>query len=161
MKAELAARNNQPVPTDICHLGPGAWCDESAHAGELSVQGVVEHAGRRDRFDQAVGRGWMLIGLDADPAAALTESQRRQLARLEGRSVRLASSRGLPGDAVDVEGTYAKWLHAIDATYVLMRPDFYVAVTAKDPSTLQSRFDKVMNAIHLQMAGHGEAAVSA
>ncbi len=152
MKADLAARNNQPVPTDICHLGPGAWCDESAHAGELSVQGVVEHAGRRDRFDQAVGRGWMLIGLDADPAAALTEKQRLQLARLEGRSVRIASRPGLPGDAVDVEGTYAKWLQAIDATYVLMRPDFYVAVTAKEPSTLQSRFDKVMGAIHLRMA---------
>lgn len=151
MKAELAARNNQPVPTDICQLGQGAWCADSAHAGELSVQGVVEAHGRRDRFDQAVGRGWVMIGLDVDPAAALTDAQREQLALLNGMTVKV----GAPGtacDAVDVEGTYAKWLAAIDAKYVLLRPDFYVAVTANSPEMLRQRFDKVMSRLHLQNA---------
>jgi 3-(3-hydroxy-phenyl)propionate hydroxylase len=149
MKADLAKRNNEPVPTDICHLGHGAWCADSAHAGELSVQGVVEVNGRRDRLDQAVGHGWMLIGLGADPAAALTEEQREQLARLDGLNVRI----GAPGtvcDAVDVEGTYARWLDAIDAKYVLLRPDFYVAATGNSPEKFRQRFAKVMSALHLQ-----------
>ena len=29
MKADLAARNFTPVPTDICQLGPGAWCADT------------------------------------------------------------------------------------------------------------------------------------
>ncbi|KAA1009767.1 bifunctional 3-(3-hydroxy-phenyl)propionate/3-hydroxycinnamic acid hydroxylase [Paraburkholderia panacisoli] len=149
MKADLARRNNEPVPTDICHLGHGAWCADSAHAGELSGQGVVEVNGRRDRLDQAVGHGWMLIGLGADPAAALTEEQREQLDLLDGLTVRI----GAPGtacDAVDVEGTYARWLDAIDAKYVLLRPDFYVAATGSSPEKFRQRFARVMSTLHLQ-----------
>ncbi|GLO69969.1 3-(3-hydroxyphenyl)propionate hydroxylase [Phaeobacter inhibens] len=148
MIADLEARDNKPVPTDICHLGQGAWCDESAHAGELSVQGVVEHNGNKGRFDQAVGQGWVLIGYEADPLAALTETQRAQLGKLDGFGVQV----GAPGgahDVIDIEGTYKNWLEDIDAKYVLVRPDFYVAVTANSPENLQSRFDKVMAALHL------------
>lgn len=151
MKVELAARNNQPVPTDICQLGSGIWCGESAHAGELSVQGLVQARGKQDRFDQAVGQGWILIGLDADPAAALTGAQQRQFASLDGMAVRV----GAPGtacDAVDMEGTYARWFAQLDAKYALLRPDFYVAITAKTPEALQRRFDKVMAQLHLQTA---------
>jgi 2-polyprenyl-6-methoxyphenol hydroxylase-like FAD-dependent oxidoreductase len=148
MMADLAARGGTPVPTDICQLGQGAWCDDSAHAGELSVQGIVEAGGKRDRFDQVVGQGWVLLGYDADPSQALTEAQRRQLAALEGVSVRLAP-RGKPGDAVDAEGTIGAWLDRIGARYVLIRPDFYVALTADTPETLQARFAKVMRSLHL------------
>lgn len=150
MKAELAARNFTPVPTDICQLGPGAWCDDTAHAGELSVQGVVEAKGKCDRFDQAVGFGWMVLGLGADPAQALTADQQVQLADLGGQAVKI----GAPGtvcDAVDAEGTYARWLGGIGATYVLLRPDFYVAATAANAEDLRRRFDQVMD--HLHVAG--------
>lgn len=148
MKADLAVRNNQPVPTDICQLGHGAWCADAAHAGELSVQGVVQAKGLRGRFDQVVGQGWVLIGLNTDPAAALTDEQREQFALLEGLAVKV----GAPGtacDAVDVEGTYAKWLGGIDARYVLLRPDFYVAATADNAETLQQQFEEVMAQLHL------------
>jgi resorcinol 4-hydroxylase (NADPH) len=151
MKAELAARNNAPVPTDICQLGAGAWCADAAHAGELSVQGVVEANGKRDRFDQAVGQGWVVIGLDTDPADALSAEQREQLAQLEGFTVKIGRP-GIACDAVDVEGTYAKWLAAIDARYVLLRPDFYVAATANNAETLQRRFDEVMQRLQLVAA---------
>jgi len=163
MKAELSRRGNAPVPTDVCQLGHGVWCAASAHAGELSVQGVVETTGagcRRDRFDQAVGHGWLVIGLDADPAAALATPQREQLARLGGRAVTL----GTPGtphaavDAIDVEGTYARWLADIDARYVLVRPDFYVAATASTPEQLRVRFDTVMAQLHLRETATARAA---
>lgn len=148
MKADLAARNNAPVPTDICQLGPGAWCASAAHGGELSVQGVVEVQGRRDRFDQIVGQGWVLIGLESDPTAALRGEQREQLRLLDGLSVRI----GLPGitcDAIDIVGTYSRWLESINARYVLLRPDFYVAATANSAEELQKQFDEVMSQLHL------------
>jgi 2-polyprenyl-6-methoxyphenol hydroxylase-like FAD-dependent oxidoreductase len=148
MKADLAERNNQPVPTDICKLGHGAWCADAAHAGELSVQGVVEAKGVRDRFDQAVGQGWVLIGLNTDPAAALTSEQREQLEMLDGIAVKVGSA-GTSCDAVDVDGTYAKWLDEIGAKYVLLRPDFYVAATANNVETLQHRFGEVMTQLYL------------
>jgi 3-(3-hydroxy-phenyl)propionate hydroxylase len=151
MKAELAARNFTPVPTDICQLGAGAWCADTAHAGELSVQGVVEANGKRDRFDQAVGFGWMVLGLDADPAQALTADQQAQLARLGGQTVKIGAA-GTVCDAVDVEGTYAKWLNGIGASYVLLRPDFYVAATAATPEDLRRRFDEVMGRLHVPAA---------
>lgn len=148
MIADLAARGGQPVPTDICHLGPGVWCDESAHAGELSVQGIVAAQGRRGRFDQVVGQGWVLFGYEADPAAALTEAQRAAFSRIEGIDVRLCAPGG-SGEVVDAEGTFKAWLDRIGARYVLIRPDFYVALTAADEATLRSRFDKVMKELHL------------
>lgn len=147
MKAELEARDFRPVPTDICQLGPGAWSAEAPHAGELSVQGVVEANGRRDRFDQAVGFGWMLLGLDCDPAEALGAAQREQFQGLGGRIVSVGSA---GCDAVDVEGTYARWLGGIGARYVLLRPDFYVAATAGTAGELRARFDEVMARLHLR-----------
>lgn len=147
MKAELEARNYKPVPTDICQLGPGAWCEDTAHAGELSVQGVVEAGGRRDRFDQAVGFGWMVLGLDHDPSDALTSDQLAQLGFLDGHAIKISSA-GTSGEVVDVDGTYARWLDKIDATYVLLRPDFYVAATARSPEDLRRSFNDVMARIH-------------
>lgn len=148
MMADLKARGNTPVPTDLCHLGAGAWCDESAHSGELSVQGIVESRGKRDRFDQVVGQGWVLFGYEADPAAALTKEQLAQLTLLDGFTVQLCGPGG-DCDVVDVEGTFKAWLDEIGAKYVLIRPDFYVALTAGSVETLQSRFDKVMKELAL------------
>lgn len=147
MKADLAARGFAPVPTDICQLGPGAWVAETPHAGELSVQGVVQAGDRRDRFDQAVGMGWMVLGLNADPAAALTAAQQDRLAAIGGRMVMI----GAPGSGAaveDAEGTYARWLGGIGATYVLLRPDFYVGATAADAAALRQGFDTVLARIH-------------
>lgn len=149
MIAGLAASEGKPVPTDICQLGQGAWCDGTAHAGELSAQGVVEHAGKRDRFDQAVGQGWVLIGYDADPAAALTPSQAAQLAALEGLAVRIGP-KGSDAPVIDVDGRFADWLGRAGVRYALIRPDFYVALTADTPADLQARFATVMERLHLQ-----------
>jgi 2-polyprenyl-6-methoxyphenol hydroxylase-like FAD-dependent oxidoreductase len=148
MIAELEAREGKPVPTDICQLGPGVWCSRSAHAGELSVQGVVEANRRRGRFDQVVGQGWVLIGYGVDPADALSDAQRRQFATLDGIAVRIGPP-GSDGAVVDVEETFRNWLDRIDARYVLIRPDFYVAVTASSPDVLRARFAEIAAGLHL------------
>lgn len=157
MRSELEERGFTPLPTDICQLGPGAWCGDTPHAGELSVQGVVEACGRRDRFDQAIGVGWMVLGLDQDPAEALSTEQRAQLAFLGGRTVKIGAA-GTDCDAIDVDGTYLRWLDDIEAGYVLLRPDFYVAATARSAEDLRRSFDEVMARIHVAPAMQGASA---
>jgi 3-(3-hydroxy-phenyl)propionate hydroxylase len=144
----LAERENAPVPTDICRLGQGVWDVDSAHAGELSVQGIVESSGHRDRFDQIVGQGWVLLGYDADPAQALAPEQLAQLQHLEGITVQISPA-GTSGDVVDAEGTFDAWLQQIDARYVLIRPDFYVALTANSAEALRSKFAEIMDRLHI------------
>ena len=152
MMAELAARNHEPITGDLVHLGSGVWCDDTAAAGELSTQGVVEANGKRGLFDQIIGQGWMVVGLDKDPALALTSAQLDALLFLEGKTITVvAASNAETGDAIDVDGTYAQWLSSIDANYFIIRPDFYIAATAKSEADLSRRLDEVIGNLHLRM----------
>lgn len=75
-----------------------------------------------------MGRGWILIGCGVHPGALLTAEQSELWDRLGGGCVSI----GAPGagtDVVDVEGNYGRWLGAIEADFVILRPDFYVAAT--------------------------------
>lgn len=148
MKAELAARNHEPITGDLVHLGPGLWCEECVGAGELSTQGFVEVDGKRDRFDQLMGQGWMVVGLNADPAEALSKEQLVTLNALSGRTVTIGTV-GSDCDAVDVDGTYAAWLAAIDSTYFILRPDFYLAATAKTAADIGGRFQQILGKLNL------------
>ena len=141
MKAELAARNHEPITGDLVTLGVGVWCEGTPAAGELSTQGVVEFNGKRDRFDQSVGQGWIVVGLNSDPAEALNTRQLELLHSLDGRTVSVGSEPDC--DAIDIDGTYADWLASIDAQYFVLRPDFYVAATAGSASELGVRLDEV------------------
>jgi len=149
MKTELAARDHEPISGDLVHLGAGVWCEDTAAAGELSTQGVVEKNGKRDLFDQIVGQGWMVIGFDAEPREVLQESQLELLSRIDGRALKISAKSG-SGDIVDVEGTYEKWMTEIEATYFILRPDFYVAATAKSGEDLNRRFEEVIEKLHIK-----------
>lgn len=93
-----------------------------AHAGALSMQARVGVDGRIGRFDDLVGGGFVLLGLDHDPAAALDASQRDFLGRLGVRAVGIGS-----GAAVDdVDGDYRRWFGQLGCRAVLTRPDFYL-----------------------------------
>lgn len=147
MMAALAERDYKPIKVDLVQLGEGVWCDTPA-AGMLSTQGVVEANGKQGRFDQVVGQGWMVIGYNADPAAALTAEQMAVLRYLGGRTVTV----GAPGtdcDAVDVDGTYGEWLGKIGTAYFILRPDFYVAATAGRAEELQQCFNEIIVKLHL------------
>lgn len=152
---ELAASDGTPVDTDLGSLGPGLWIEDSPHSGELSVQGIVESAGVQGRFDEVVGRGWTILGLDSDPLAPLSSELVSRLETLDGNGVRLysadhagssapaslsaESSAGSSAiEATDVVGTYSDWFEAIGAKYVVLRPDFYVAATASSAQELHA-----------------------
>ena len=153
MKAELAARNHEPISGDLVHLGSGVWCEDTPAAGELSTQGFVEVNGQRDRFDQIVGQGWMIVGLNTDPADALSIEQLKTLKGLDGKCIKIIS----PGndhdvtdcDVIDSDGTYAKWLSSMESAYFILRPDFYVAATANSAKDISYRFSQVIDKLHL------------
>lgn len=148
MQAELEASGGIPVPTDKAALGPGIWCRDAAHAGELSVQGVVRAGDRQGRFDEIAGRGWLIIGFEHSPTDALHEQQIAALQRLGGRFVTIGPV-GSRCDVEDVEGTYAAWLRGIDVRYLVIRPDFYVAASAGSPEELRRQLDELLAQLHL------------
>src|SRR5574337_635072 len=158
MIAELAASDRTLVDTEAVVLGPGLWCQGSPHAGELSVQGVVAAGENRGRFDDVVGRGWIILARDSEPADLLSAEQRARWATFGGQYVRLGQTPD-DGDVVDVEGTYARWLDSIGVNFVIVRPDFYVAATATDPAGLRRNLDEVLAGLYL--ADHGDALVAA
>jgi hypothetical protein len=107
-------------------IGPGVTRAGDPAAGQLGRQGVVAHGGRRGRFDDVVGRGWMLVSAEPAPLAGLAIELSLWWAELGGTAVQVA-----PGAEVDdVEGTYARWFAELDAAVILTRPDFYVFGTA-------------------------------
>lgn len=148
MKADMAARHHEPITGDLVHLGAGVWCEGTADAGELSTQGVVEVDGKRGRFDQVVGQGWMVVGFDADPADALSTEQKKTLAFIGGKTVKIGSSNP-DCDAIDVDGTYAQWLASIESKYFILRPDFYLAATASTAIDINHRFAQVIEKLHV------------
>jgi resorcinol 4-hydroxylase (NADPH) len=94
------------------------------------VQGVVEVDGRRGRFDDVVGRGFVLIAKDETPRTRLTAEQLEALEALGTRLVTLGEEG--PGAAIDLDGVLSAWLEEHGAAAVLIRPDYYVfgAVTS-------------------------------
>jgi hypothetical protein len=94
-------------------------------AGRLSVQGTVEQAERSGRFDDVVGRGFVLL-LDGANRAVLDERRAAGFRACGGRVVALGH------DVADVDGRLSAWLRSAGAAAAVIRPDFYVfgAVTA-------------------------------
>jgi 2-polyprenyl-6-methoxyphenol hydroxylase-like FAD-dependent oxidoreductase len=110
-------------------LGPGLSPDAPL-AGTLSPQGVVAKGGHEGRFDDIVGRGFVVIALDADPATALGDDARRGLAALDALIVGVGEAQALR----DVDGRLTAWLRESGVAAVVVRPDFAVfgAVTSLD-----------------------------
>ncbi len=111
-------------------LRPGVTRAGDPGAGALGVQAVVASQGRRGRFDDVVGAGWLLLHPAGD-RPVLPGSLAAWWASIGGRTVGVAGGSGAGGSGVvDVEGTYGRWLAELDAAVVLQRPDFHLFGTA-------------------------------
>jgi len=93
-------------------------------AGTFAVQGTVSGPAGEGRFDDVVGRGFVLLTAEGDPRAALGAEE---LAFLERLGTHLVSLDPAQEAAVrDVDGRLTSWLAAHDAAAIIVRPDFYV-----------------------------------
>jgi glycine/D-amino acid oxidase-like deaminating enzyme len=104
----------------------GIWLAGDPHAGQLVLQAPVARDGRRGRFDDVTGGGWMLLGGAADPAGLLPAGLARWWDSLGGRCAHVASG----GPVDDISGAYARWFGSLGRDLVLVRPDFHVFGTA-------------------------------
>jgi hypothetical protein len=70
------------------------------------------------------------LGRDGDPVDRLSTPTRATWRRLGGRSAHFG-----PGGLADSEGKYAPWFEKLNASVVVIRPDFQVFGGVLDPST--------------------------
>jgi hypothetical protein len=137
-----AALSGPIAPPPPPPLGPGVLLDGDPHAGHLGVQGSWPTDGDL-RFDDVVGRGWVLYersgapaGADGDGAGGSHDGTVGEpdatlsvwWAQLDGRSVDISQGPEL----------YQRWLRELDADAVLVRPDFVVFGTARGPHAAAS-----------------------
>jgi len=146
MMADLAARDHEPITGDLVKLGPGVWCENTASAGELSPQGMVQFGDRRGRFDQTVGQGWTILAVDRTTDGLLSDTHQKALAKLGGRLISLGPT---GRDVITLDETYHDWMTAAGANFAIIRPDFYVAATAQTPEHLATCMDMIIARLRL------------
>lgn len=142
-------RQMGPISPHGAVLGPGAWVADDPLAGVAAIQGRVAYRGTCGRFDEAVGRGWVLISA-AGHGNALAPAQQRLLEELGGMAVTVGP-RSSGAEVIDSEGVYGSFLREHGLTHLLVRPDFQVAATAVDDESLRAVFDEVTDQLALAM----------
>jgi 2-polyprenyl-6-methoxyphenol hydroxylase-like FAD-dependent oxidoreductase len=141
-----------PPPLDLPPLNGGALHrpvdgSEDGLAGTLSVQGVVQRAGREGRFDDVVGRGFQLIVAGGDPVAELSSEQRALIDALDMTVASLDPS--APAGVRDVDGRLTAWLAEHEVHAVLVRPDFYVFGSCGSAGELPELLDDLRSQLQL------------
>lgn len=92
-------------------------------SGDAYIQARVGLGGRDGRFDDIAGRGFMIVGRNGDPAAALSANERAYWASLGGRFVQIG---GGPDALHDTEGQYSRLMDEYGCDVIVKRPDFYI-----------------------------------
>jgi hypothetical protein len=96
-------------------------------AGDAFVQGKVRRNGTEGLFDDVAGRGFMIVGRNGDPEAALIAEDRALWQRLGGQFVSLdAAGAGAPNAIVDLEKCYARLMDEYACDVIVKRPDHYI-----------------------------------
>jgi len=113
-----------PIDATLPPLGPGCFAEGALAAGQLFVQDVVRCGGRTGRFDDVVGRGFVLVSPAGDPGAAAGPALAGWFASIGGIFAHVAPDE-------DVNGGYARWFAQQGAEVALVRPDFAVFGAAK------------------------------
>jgi 2-polyprenyl-6-methoxyphenol hydroxylase-like FAD-dependent oxidoreductase len=142
-----------PAPLELAPLTAGLLHQPIGEpdplAGTLSVQGVVERAGREGRFDDVVGGGFQLIVAGGDPLEALSRRERKLLDTL---GVTVASLDPAARHGVrDCDGRLTAWLSEHNAHAVLVRPDFYVFGGAVSPQAVPELLEDLRTQLNITL----------
>jgi hypothetical protein len=97
--------------------------------GNLGLQAKVTTQTRTALLDDVIAPpSFVLLGRDCDPVDLLSPTQRAAWQQLGGRSAHFGS-----GGLTDSEGKYAPWFERLNASVVLIRPDFQLFGGVLDP----------------------------
>jgi 2-polyprenyl-6-methoxyphenol hydroxylase-like FAD-dependent oxidoreductase len=134
---QAGAQGTQQMITDWTLTG-GTLRDDGA-GGKLGLQATVGTTTGTALLDEVLPPpGFVLLGRDRDPAGQLTPAQLATWRRLGGRSVHFG-----PGGLTDAEGKYTRWFDRLDASVVLIRPDFQVFGGVPGPGAAGDLVDEV------------------
>ena len=122
----------------------GSGTAEAPGSGLLAPQGVVRFKGQSGRFDDMVGRGWVLLARDPAALASLSPAHRAALQSQGSIVVQLGAD-----GVTDVEGSYAAYLESLGAVAVLVRPDFYCHGAARTAAEVPALIDHWRTALGL------------
>jgi hypothetical protein len=108
----------------------GGTLRDDGIGGSLGLQGKVGIGTQTPLLDEVVAPpSFVLLGRDRDPADLLSPNQLATWHRLGGRSAHFG-----PGGLEDAEGKYAPWFERLNASVVVIRPDFHVFGGVRDSS---------------------------
>lgn len=120
MKAELEDPTVEPPQPRLGR--PSLTMADDEHAGKLAVQARVEVDGVSGLFDDLIGSGWQLIGLDVDPLTDVDDELRAWFLEIGGTTTKV----GVEGPVRDLDGAYRAWFGSRGCRVMVSRPDFYV-----------------------------------
>jgi 3-(3-hydroxy-phenyl)propionate hydroxylase len=121
----------------------------------LAVQGVVDAGGHAGRFDDVVGRGFVLLSRGDDPRTTLTSEQLTALERLPVRFAHLGPG---PDAITDVDAAMTGWLDRHAAAAVVVRPDFYVFGAVRASEYVTDLVADLLTQLGLETAATGPLA---
>ncbi len=129
----------------------------TAAAGSLPPHGRLTIDGRTQRFDEHVGFNFSLVARRG-VARGLPAGLRNSLQAIGLRVLELAngSTTAGPGQVVDAEGVYTRYLDTLQADAVLIRPDFVLF-----GSTRAAGITDLAQALFAQLQGSGQTTMAA
>lgn len=141
MIADLAAGRTMP-PRPLPRLGAGLHRDD-AGGGTLAIQALVrDAAGSEGLFDDVFGPSGTLLLSNPDLHRQIESQVRDHLSQI-GFQVVAFGNETADGTAIDLTGAYRRWFDELNATAVLVRPDFYIygiATSTYSPNQLVEDF---------------------
>lgn len=119
----------KPLPRVVAGLlAPAAR--KSGTVGRMIPQPELSHvSGQRLRFDDALGDGFAVVGVDAEPAEIMSPRQLEQWTRLGARFVTVRSPESAPqqeSDLMDFDDVIGRWARKYGAKVIVLRPDRFV-----------------------------------
>lgn len=99
--------------------------------GRMIPQPVIgDNVGTMGRLDDILGGGFVLLGDDTDPAALLSEAEKKEWDALGARYVAVRPQNAYTqsaSDLVDLERVILPWMRRYGAKAIAVRPDKFVA----------------------------------
>jgi 2-polyprenyl-6-methoxyphenol hydroxylase-like FAD-dependent oxidoreductase len=109
----------------------GGTLQDDGIGGSLGLQATVGTKTQTALLDEIIAPPcFVLLGRDSDPVDRLSPPMRAAWQRLGGRSAHFG-----PGGLADTEGKYAQWFERLNASVVVIRPDFQVFGGVSDEQT--------------------------